>query len=228
MPYAFKKTQVADSLVQRCKLSPYTSRRVERYHPCFESRRYFASNVVQEKKSRRLMYMTALVFGLVGCSYAVVPLYQKACQATGYGGTVQHHEIVEEKNGRHSRDGIVTTREIVVQFNTDVADGTPWKFIPMQSEVRVKPGESALAFYTAENQSSTLVVGVPTYNVTPVEATGYFKCICLEEQRLLPGQEVEMPVFFCIDPELENDSKMDGINKLTLSYAFAEVPKEEK
>lgn len=36
-------------------------------------------------------------------------------------------------------------------------------------KVRVKPGESALAFYTAENRSSTPIVGVSTYNVTPMK-----------------------------------------------------------
>ncbi|XP_042970391.1 cytochrome c oxidase assembly protein COX11, mitochondrial-like isoform X3 [Carya illinoinensis] len=60
-------------------------------------------------------------------------------------------------------------REIVVQFNADVADGMPWKFVPTQREVRVKPGESALASYTAENRSSAPITGVSTYNVTPYE-----------------------------------------------------------
>ncbi|MQL77985.1 hypothetical protein Taro_010402, partial [Colocasia esculenta] len=88
-------------------------------------------------------------------------------------------------------------REIVVQFNADVADGMPWKFVPTQREVRVKPGESALAFYTAENRSSTPVTGVSTYNVTPMKAAVYFnkiQCFCFEEQRLLPGEQIDMPV----------------------------------
>ncbi|KAG2715312.1 hypothetical protein I3843_03G073100 [Carya illinoinensis] len=111
----------------------------------------------------------ALVFAMVGSSYAAVPLYRRFCQATGYGGTVQRQESVEEKIAQHAKDGTVATWEIVVQFNADVADGMPWKFVPTQREVRVKPGESALASYTAENRSSAPITGVSTYNVTPYE-----------------------------------------------------------
>ncbi|KAJ8570009.1 hypothetical protein K7X08_006586 [Anisodus acutangulus] len=89
-------------------------------------------------------------------------------------------ESVEEKIARHEKDGRVTSREIAVQFNADVADGMPWKFIPTQREVRVKPGESALAFYTAENQSSTPITGVSTYNVIPMKVYVYkIRCQCI-------------------------------------------------
>ncbi|XP_052190693.1 cytochrome c oxidase assembly protein COX11, mitochondrial isoform X3 [Diospyros lotus] len=192
--------------------------------------RQYATHAVQEKKSKKmLLYLTGLVFAMVGCSYAAVPLYRRFCQATGYGGTVQRRESVEEKIARHAQEGTATTREIVVQFNADVADGMPWKFIPTQREVRVKPGESALAFYTAENRSSTPITGVSTYNVTPMKAAVYFnkiQCFCFEEQRLLPGEQIDMPVFFYIDPEFETDPKMDGINNLILSYTFFKVSEE--
>ncbi|XP_022136891.1 cytochrome c oxidase assembly protein COX11, mitochondrial [Momordica charantia] len=188
------------------------------------------SKVARERKSQNmLLYLVALVFVMVGCSYAAVPLYRRFCQATGYGGTVQRRESVEEKIARHAKDGTVTTRDIVVQFNADVADGMPWKFIPTQREVRVKPGESALAFYTAENRSSTPITGVSTYNVTPMKAAIYFnkiQCFCFEEQRLLPGEQIDMPVFFYIDPEFETDPKMDGINNIILSYTFFKVSEE--
>ncbi|KAK3024448.1 hypothetical protein RJ639_042980 [Escallonia herrerae] len=142
---------------------------------------------------------------MVGCSYAAVPLYRRFCQATGYGGTVQRRESVEEKISRHAKDGTVTTREIVVQFNADVADGMPWKFIPTQREAAV-----------------------------------YFnkiQCFCFEEQRLLLGEQIDMPVsyrfveellmvFFYIEPEFETDPRMDGINNLILSYTFFKVAEE--
>jgi len=166
---------------------------------------------------------------MVGLTYAAVPLYRTFCQATGYGGTVQRKETVEEKIARHSESGTVTEREIVVQFNADVADGMQWKFTPTQREVRVKPGESALAFYTAENKSSAPITGVSTYNVTPMKAGVYFnkiQCFCFEEQRLLPGEQIDMPVFFYIDPEFETDPRMDGINNLILSYTFFKVSEE--
>ncbi|KAH7866086.1 hypothetical protein Vadar_015421 [Vaccinium darrowii] len=198
--------------------------------PCLERSRNYATHSSREQKSNKmLIYLTGLVFAMVGCSYAAVPLYRRFCQATGYGGTVQRRESVEEKIARHAQDGTVTTREIVVQFNADVADGMPWKFIPTQRKVRVRPGESALAFYTAENRSSTPITGVSTYNVTPMKAAVYFnkiQCFCFEEQRLLPGEQIDMPVFFYIDPEFETDPKMDGINNMILSYTFFKVSEE--
>ncbi|KAF3948254.1 hypothetical protein CMV_025727, partial [Castanea mollissima] len=172
------------------------------------------------------VYWEVLFFA---CTYAAVPLYRRFCQATGYGGTTQRRESVEEKIARHAKDGTVTSREIVVQFNADVADGMQWKFVPTQREVRVKPGESALAFYTAENRSTTPITGVSTYNVTPMKAGVYFnkiQCFCFEEQRLLPGEQIDMPVFFYIDPEFETDPRMDGINNLILSYTFFKVSDE--
>ncbi|OVA20952.1 Cytochrome c oxidase assembly protein CtaG/Cox11 [Macleaya cordata] len=193
-------------------------------------RRQYVSDTARERKSQKtLWYLTALVCAMVGCTYAAVPLYRRFCQATGYGGTVQRRESVEEKIARHAQDGTSPTRELVVQFNADVADGMPWKFVPTQREVRVKPGESALAFYTAENRSSTPITGVSTYNVTPMKAAVYFnkiQCFCFEEQRLLPGEQIDMPVFFYIDPEFETDPRMDGINNLILSYTFFKVGEE--
>ncbi|RYR45106.1 hypothetical protein Ahy_A07g030975 isoform A [Arachis hypogaea] len=200
--------------------------------------RHFSSHASKEKKSQKmLLYLTGLVFGMVGVTYAAVPLYRRFCQATGYGGTVQRRETVEEKIARHDKEKTVATREIVVQFNADIADGMPWKFIPTQREVRVKPGESALAFYTAENKSSTPITGVSTYNVTPMKVTTcdefsaavYFnkiQCFCFEEQRLLPGEQIDMPVFFYIDPEIETDPRMDGVNNIILSYTFFKVSEE--
>ncbi|KAJ6818152.1 putative cytochrome c oxidase assembly protein COX11, mitochondrial [Iris pallida] len=186
-----------------------------------------AAAASRDRSSRKtLVYLLGLAGAMVGASYAAVPLYRRFCQATGYGGTVQRRESVEDKIARHNREGTATSRELVVQFNADVADGMPWKFSPTQREVRVKPGESALAFYTAENRSSAPITGVSTYNVTPMKAAVYFnkiQCFCFEEQRLLPGEQIDMPVFFYIDPEFETDPKMDGINNLILSYTFFKV-----
>ncbi|KAJ0245259.1 Cytochrome c oxidase assembly protein COX11 [Hirschfeldia incana] len=192
-------------------------------------RQYSTYSITETKSKKMLYYLTAVVFGMVGLTYAAVPLYRTFCQATGYGGTVQRKETVEEKIARHSESGTVTEREIVVQFNADVSDGMQWKFTPSQREVRVKPGESVLAFYTAENKSSSPITGVSTYNVTPMKAGVYFnkiQCFCYEEQRLLPGEPIDLPVFFYIDPEFETDPRMDGINNLILSYTFFKVSEE--
>ncbi|PIA63680.1 hypothetical protein AQUCO_00201196v1 [Aquilegia coerulea] len=181
----------------------------------------------QNKKAKKIFWiLMSMVGGMVGLTYASVPLYRTFCQITGYGGTIQRKESVEEKIVRHEKDGFAPTRNIVVQFNADVSDGMQWKFSPTQREVKVKPGESALAFYTAENCSSAPITGVSTYNVTPMKAGKYFnkiQCFCFEEQCLLPGEQIDMPVFFYIDPEIETDPTMDGVNNLILSYTFFKV-----
>ncbi|XP_042489723.1 cytochrome c oxidase assembly protein COX11, mitochondrial [Macadamia integrifolia] len=214
------------SLVSQFNLAS-TSRSFDASSSLIGFRRLYVTQTATERKSNKiLIYLTALVFAMVGATYAAVPLYRRFCQATGYGGTVQRRESVEEKIARHAKDGTTTERELVVQFNADVADGMQWKFIPTQREVRVKPGESALAFYMAENCSSAPITGVSTYNVTPMKAAIYFnkiQCFCFEEQRLLPGEQIDMPVFFYIDPEFETDPKMDGINNIILSYTFFKV-----
>jgi len=104
-----------------------------------------------------------------------------------------------------------------------VSDVLPWKFVPQQREVRVLPGETALAFYTATNKSDEDIIGVATYSVTPGQVAPYFskiQCFCFEEQRLNAGETVDMPVFFYIDPEFLNDLNMKGIETITLSYTF--------
>jgi cytochrome c oxidase assembly protein Cox11 len=99
----------------------------------------------------------------------------------------------------------------------------PWKFVPQQREVRVLPGETALAFYTATNNSDQDIIGVATYSVTPGQTAPYFskiQCFCFEEQRLNAGETVDMPVFFYLDPDMLNDLNMKGIETVTLSYTF--------
>lgn len=114
-------------------------------------------------------------------------------------------------------------KRIRVTFNGSVSDVLPWSFTPQQREVRVVPGETALAFYTATNNSSEDIIGVATYSVTPGQSAQYFskiQCFCFEEQRLSAGETVDMPVFFYIDPEFANDPTMRQIEQLTLSYTF--------
>lgn len=99
----------------------------------------------------------------------------------------------------------------------------PWKFTPQQREVRVLPGETALAFYTATNTSDKDIIGVATYSVTPAQVAPYFskiQCFCFEEQRLNAGETVDMPVFFYLDPDMLTDLNMKGIETVTLSYTF--------
>ncbi|KAA0203414.1 hypothetical protein HAZT_HAZT004542 [Hyalella azteca] len=176
----------------------------------------------QEKNLRSTLYYVAAVGVLVfGLSYAAVPLYRIFCQAYSYGGTVQHAEDAEKVAGLES----VKDRKITINFNADTSAMT-WNFRPLQRKVEVIPGETALAFYTATNPTDKPVIGVSTYNVLPFEAGQYFnkiQCFCFEEQMLNPKEEVQMPVFFYIDPEFAADPAMDNVQTITLSYTFFEA-----
>ena len=145
----------------------------------------------------------------------------------GYGGTTQRAHSVEDVVARVGSSpetaAACAARTITITFNSDVADGLPWRFTPAQRSVTLRPGESALVFYTAVNTSTVPVTGVSTYNVAPARAGLYFRkvqCFCFEEQRLEPGETVDMPVLFYLDPEFVDDRKCDTMNTVTLSYTF--------
>ena len=181
---------------------------------------------LKEKNRRVMLYGTATAIGVFGLAYASVPLYKVFCQATGFGGTTQR-----EENAAKIRDlRPVEGRVLRISFVGDTADTMPWSFKPEQRDVKVVPGETALAFYQAKNKTDKAITGVATYNVFPFKAGLYFhkiQCFCFEQQRLLPREEIDMPVFFYIDPEFLDDPAMDGVNSITLSYTFFKTDEED-
>ncbi|XP_066444117.1 cytochrome c oxidase assembly protein COX11, mitochondrial [Eleutherodactylus coqui] len=125
----------------------------------------------------------------------------------------------------------VKDRVIRIEFNADVHASLQWNFRPQQSEIYLVPGETALAFYKAKNPTDKPVIGISTYNVIPYEAGQYFnkiQCFCFEEQRLNPHEEVDMPVFFFIDPEFAEDPRMMTVEHIMLSYTFFEAKDGDK
>ncbi|KAF9878960.1 cytochrome c oxidase assembly protein CtaG/Cox11 [Colletotrichum karsti] len=181
----------------------------------------------RRKNATTAYYTLSVILGTVALSYGSVPLYKMICQTTGWGGQpVRAHgpDVDYSEDGLASRLVPVTSaKRIRVTFNSSVSDVLPWKFTPQQREVRVLPGETALAFYTATNTSDTDIIGVATYSVTPGQVAPYFskiQCFCFEEQRLNAGETVDMPVFFYLDPDMVNDVNMRGIETVTLNYTF--------
>ncbi|XP_032520467.1 cytochrome c oxidase assembly protein COX11, mitochondrial [Danaus plexippus] len=176
----------------------------------------------QKKIRSTLNYMIALGVMTVGLSYAAVPLYRIFCQAYSYGGTTAQAEA----NETISKMNAVKERPIKIRFNADVASSMQWNFKPQQVDITVVPGETALAFYTARNPTDKPVIGISTYNVIPFDAGQYFnkiQCFCFEEQQLNPHEQVDMPVFFYIDPEFMEDPKMEFVDEIVLSYTFFEA-----
>lgn len=182
---------------------------------------------VYKKRNRTTMfYALSVILGTVAFSYGSVPLYKMICQTTGWGGQpvrAPGHGGSSDEDLASRLQPVKDAKRIRVTFNASVSDVLPWKFVPQQREVRVLPGETALAFYTATNKSDSDIIGVATYSVTPGQLAPYFskiQCFCFEEQRLNAGETVDMPVFFYLDPDMLNDLNTRGIETVTLSYTF--------
>ena len=155
---------------------------------------------------------------MVGASYAAVPFYNWFCRATGFNGTTQVAEAAPT--------GAPLERKIAVRFDSNVAGGLPWKFVPEQTEINIKIGEVVTIYYTVTNQSARTTTGQAAYNVAPLTVGAYFQkinCFCFTEQTMAPGETRQMPVVFYVDPSVVKDSDNDGLNTITLSYTFYPV-----
>jgi hypothetical protein len=116
-------------------------------------------------------YVPQIILAL-GVTYAAVPLYRAFCSATGFAG------VPTTDPARFSPDRLYTTpdsekrKRITVHFEATSADTLPWTFEPQQRSVKVLPGETALAFYTAKNTGDKDLIGIATYNMTPEKVSG--------------------------------------------------------
>ena len=156
----------------------------------------------------------AVMIGMVGMSFAAIPLYRLFCAATGYGGTPNIGlAAAPGSNGETIR----------VRFNADTNPDLPWTFAPDQVEVSLKLGDEQVAFYHAANKSSRPVTGMALYNVTPEKVGKYFHktaCFCFNKQTLSPKQSMEFPVSFWVDPAIRTDPNTADVKVITLSYTF--------
>jgi cytochrome c oxidase assembly protein subunit 11 len=173
-----------------------------------------------DKNARLAWTLAATVGGMLALAYAASPLYDMFCRATGFGGTPQVAQDGERP---------VLSRTVNVRFDSNVDANLPWRFTPLEREVKVKLGEERLVHYRVTNVSQRPIVGTSTYNVTPEIAGAWFnklQCFCFTEQLLLPGQSVDMPVVFFVDPEMDKDRRYDNVRTVTLSYTFFEAKTE--
>jgi cytochrome c oxidase assembly protein subunit 11 len=166
------------------------------------------------RNARMAVKLGAVVAGMVGLSFASVPLYDLFCRVTGFGGTT----MVAEKAPDKALERVVTVR-----FNADVNSSIHWDFRPDTHAVDVRVGEAMTVAYRAKNLEDRAVIGTATYNVTPEKAGQYFnkiQCFCFTEQKLEPGQSIDMPVNFYVDPAMADDPNMADVKTITLSYTF--------
>jgi cytochrome c oxidase assembly protein subunit 11 len=158
--------------------------------------------------------LVAIVIGMTGLSFASVPLYRAFCSVTGYGGTPQI--------GGRAAPGAVS-RTITVAFNADTNPNLPWHFVPEARSVTLKLGDQQLAFFDAKNLGSASITGVALYNVTPDTVGRYFhktQCFCFNSQTLKPGEAMQFPVTFWVDPAIADDPDTRDVKTITLSYTF--------
>lgn len=167
----------------------------------------------QNGNLRIAMVLAGVVAGMVGLAYAAVPLYALFCQVTGFGGTTQ----VADGNPKGT-----IAREMTVRFDSNVDGGLAWRVKP-SAPVTGKIGEVTTVSYVATNLSDRTVTGTAIFNVVPERAGIYFnkiECFCFTEQTLQPGESVDMPVTFFVDPDLDENEELDTIREITLSYTF--------
>ncbi|PZU84906.1 MAG: cytochrome c oxidase assembly protein [Shinella sp.] len=171
---------------------------------------------VKRRRGNGTILVACLVFVgcMVGVSFASVPLYRLFCQVTGYNGTTQRVEQVSD---------VILDKKIKVTFDANVSNGLNWDFKPVQRSIDPQIGETVQISYTAINRSPYPTKGQAVFNVTPMEAAAYFnkvQCFCFTETELKPGETLEMPVVFFVDPAITEAVETKDIGTITLSYTF--------
>ena len=167
---------------------------------------------------QKTVVQTVGVVVLMGSlAWASVPFYNWFCRVTGFGGTTGVAEAAPDT---------ILDRTVTIRFDASKAKDMEWEFKPVVREMDVRIGETGLAFYEAYNPTDRPIAGQASYNVAPYSAGGYFQkiaCFCFEEQVLQPGERVEMPVTFFVDPEMVEDLEAKYVHTITLSYTFYEI-----
>ena len=172
--------------------------------------------VAQSRNSKTLLILVAIIAAMVALVALSPKLYRAFCEATGLNGTTQ----------RADKAPGAVAGIIGVRFDANIHPGLPWRFEPEQETVRINPGAQTKIFYRAQNLSARAWTGQAVYNVSPEQDGKYCKkiqCFCFSEQTLKPGQSVDMPVIFFVDPKIKQDPDTKDVDEITLSYTFYPV-----
>ncbi|MBO9454696.1 cytochrome c oxidase assembly protein [Paracoccus sp. R12_1] len=166
------------------------------------------------RNSKTVVALVGVVLTMGALAWAAVPFYNWFCSVTGFGGTTQVSTQAPDE---------VLDEVVRVRFDANVDKNLDWTFRPMQTRMDVHIGQNAMAYFEAVNNSDQTITGTASYNVAP-DVSGYYfdkiQCFCFTEQTLKPGERVEMPVSFFVDPELVNDRDASWVRDITLSYTF--------
>ena len=171
-------------------------------------------NALKAQNKKSVIIISFIVLFMLSLSFAAVPLYDIFCRVTGFGGTTQIASSAPGSSGHPN---------INVRFESSTSSSLNWNFFAKSKVVNIPIGEEKTIFYFAKNLSNKPIVGTATFNVTPAKVGQYFMkidCFCFVEQLLEPGQSLNMPVTFFIDPDIYKDENVKEVNEITLSYTF--------
>lgn len=178
--------------------------------------------MAMDPKTKTVAQTVGVVFLMGGLAWASVPFYDWFCRVTGFGGVTDVAEAGSD---------VILDQTIKIRFDASIERDFPWEFKPLQREMEIRIGETGLAFYEAYNPTDRPIAGSASYNVAPYEAGGFFTkidCFCFEQQVLQPGERVEMPVTFYVDPEIVEDRDAKYVHRITLGYTFHEIDLPEE
>ena len=179
-------------------------------------------NNLKAQNKKVIFIITFIGMLMLSLSYAAVPLYDIFCRVTGFGGTTQIASSAPGSSGHPN---------INIRFESNITDSLNWDFYSKTNTVKIAMGEEKTIYYFAKNLSDEPIVGTATFNVTPAKAGQYFMkidCFCFVEQLLNPGESMNMPVTFFIDPDLYKDENVQEVNEITLSYTFMKSMDQSK
>jgi len=170
---------------------------------------------VQKQENKKLILrLVAVIGGMFLFAFALVPLYNVFCDITGINGKTRGQALYESVE-------INKERVITVEFLTNINRGMPWEFESRVKSIKVHPGELNEVRFYAKNRSKSDIVGQSVPSVSPGEAALYLnktECFCFDQQLLVAGEEMEMPMKFYIDADIPED-----ITRLTLSYQLFNI-----
>ena len=174
------------------------------------------------KATSRTARWTALacvgvVAGMTGLAFASAPLYDLFCKATGYDGTPR----VGAAPAAFDDGGAL--RPLTVHFDTNVAPNLPWRFQAETRSVEAAPGQTKTVFFKVTNAGEKPATGIATFNVQPGLMGSYFvkvQCFCFDEHTLQPGESMDFPLVFYVEPSLRKDADIADLGEMTLSYTY--------
>ena len=170
-------------------------------------------DLAARRNARVGLMCAAAFFGMIGAAYASVPLYKLFCQMTGFDGTVRKADLAPTT---------VLDRKVKIRFDANIRN-LPWDFSTEQVSQDIRIGDTGLAFFKVTNRSDQAMTGRAIYNVVPEQAGPYFQkleCFCFSNQTIQPGQTIEFPVVYFVDPQYVDDPETKGKGEITLSYTF--------